>query len=112
MSASIVVAWEAEPSLAMRVGLPKRWARGSVRPLLALFAARYEARHGVRLDCERLVARSRGAAGPAHGARGALAALLAELGEGGVVAIESRGCLLYTSPSPRDGLLSRMPSSA
>ena len=26
--------------------------------------------------------------------------------------IESWGCLLYTSPSPRDGLLSRMPSSA
>ena len=25
---------------------------------------------------------------------------------------ESQGCLLYTSPSPRDGLLSRMPSSA
>ena len=25
---------------------------------------------------------------------------------------ESRHCLLYTSPSPRDGLLSRMPSSA
>ena len=24
----------------------------------------------------------------------------------------SRVCLLYTSPSPRDGLLSRMPSSA
>ena len=24
----------------------------------------------------------------------------------------SKGCLLYTSPSPRDGLLSRMPSSA
>ena len=23
-----------------------------------------------------------------------------------------RACLLYTSPSPRDGLLSRMPSSA
>ena len=23
-----------------------------------------------------------------------------------------RGCLLYTSPSPRDGLLTRMPSSA
>ena len=29
-------------------------------------------------------------------------------GRGGVV----RSCLLYTSPSPRDGLLSRMPSSA
>ena len=26
--------------------------------------------------------------------------------------IEQIGCLLYTSPSPRDGLLSRMPSSA
>ena len=25
---------------------------------------------------------------------------------------KSRHCLLYTSPSPRDGLLSRMPSSA
>ena len=25
---------------------------------------------------------------------------------------QARGCLLYTSPSPRDGLLSRMPSSA
>ena len=27
-------------------------------------------------------------------------------------AVQSRSCLLYTSPSPRDGLLSRMPSSA
>ena len=26
--------------------------------------------------------------------------------------IATYGCLLYTSPSPRDGLLSRMPSSA
>ena len=25
---------------------------------------------------------------------------------------EKQSCLLYTSPSPRDGLLSRMPSSA
>ena len=32
-----------------------------------------------------------------------------------VIEEENRGykaCLLYTSPSPRDGLLSRMPSSA
>ena len=28
------------------------------------------------------------------------------------VAGQIRHCLLYTSPSPRDGLLSRMPSSA
>ena len=27
-------------------------------------------------------------------------------------AVLQQGCLLYTSPSPRDGLLSRMPSSA
>ena len=26
--------------------------------------------------------------------------------------LAAEGCLLYTSPSPRDGLLSRMPSSA
>ena len=31
------------------------------------------------------------------------------LGDGRAIII---GCLLYTSPSPRDGLLSRMPSSA
>ena len=28
------------------------------------------------------------------------------------VSVGLRDCLLYTSPSPRDGLLSRMPSSA
>ena len=28
------------------------------------------------------------------------------------IGVEFTGCLLYTSPSPRDGLLSRMPSSA
>ena len=32
-------------------------------------------------------------------------------GEGARVS-DVYGCLLYTSPSPRDGLLSRMPSSA
>ena len=29
-----------------------------------------------------------------------------------VMAMGDKACLLYTSPSPRDGLLSRMPSSA
>ena len=28
------------------------------------------------------------------------------------VSANTKSCLLYTSPSPRDGLLSRMPSSA
>ena len=32
--------------------------------------------------------------------------------EKGAVVESSGRCLLYTSPSPRDGLLSRMPSSA
>ena len=32
--------------------------------------------------------------------------------DGKLVSRESICCLLYTSPSPRDGLLSRMPSSA
>ena len=32
--------------------------------------------------------------------------------DGHMVGSVSGGCLLYTSPSPRDGLLSRMPSSA
>ena len=39
----------------------------------------------------------------------------ADLVDGGVIARLSGttpDCLLYTSPSPRDGLLSRMPSSA
>ena len=30
----------------------------------------------------------------------------------GIIKYKHIGCLLYTSPSPRDGLLSRMPSSA
>ena len=33
-------------------------------------------------------------------------------GENGAICYLFRDCLLYTSPSPRDGLLSRMPSSA
>ena len=38
---------------------------------------------------------------------------LGMMGEAGQISDEAaEGCLLYTSPSPRDGLLSRMPSSA
>ena len=36
----------------------------------------------------------------------------ADLPDGAIPATEAVTCLLYTSPSPRDGLLSRMPSSA
>ena len=52
-----------------------------------------------------------GAGDHRHGARGE--DLVLQVPEGTVV-LNSKGeaCLLYTSPSPRDGLLSRMPSSA
>ena len=33
-------------------------------------------------------------------------------GRNGIIGALTEDCLLYTSPSPRDGLLSRMPSSA
>ena len=42
----------------------------------------------------------------------AVAAGLNELGVDDTDTIVAAFCLLYTSPSPRDGLLSRMPSSA
>ena len=48
-------------------------------------------------------------------ASGVLLNVLTERGQvKGFDAVKFRfkGCLLYTSPSPRDGLLSRMPSSA
>ena len=38
--------------------------------------------------------------------------ILASIAKFYELVIEKRICLLYTSPSPRDGLLSRMPSSA
>ena len=44
-------------------------------------------------------------------ARQADGAIIATSGET-VILATAVGCLLYTSPSPRDGLLSRMPSSA
>ena len=37
---------------------------------------------------------------------------MVNMGWAGLVFPEAYGCLLYTSPSPRDATLSRMPSSA
>ena len=42
----------------------------------------------------------------------AAAGILSEPGSQLSCVDAAKGCLLYTSPSPRDGLLSRMPSSA
>ena len=61
---------------------------------------------------------------PARRARGAMALSALSDDEQGIlfvqlcnvldpgIAVALSSCLLYTSPSPRDGLLSRMPSSA
>ena len=40
------------------------------------------------------------------------ALVVAECGAEAIAFLKVYACLLYTSPSPRDGLLSRMPSSA
>ena len=54
-----------------------------------------------------------------YGTKGALRWNLETMNEMDVFLVDDNGqaprgytCLLYTSPSPRDGLLSRMPSSA
>ena len=76
------------------------------------------ARWGDRFGRRRLLV-----AGAAVFAVGSLAAALATNGDvlldariaqgvGAGLLAPSTACLLYTSPSPRDGLLSRMPSSA
>ena len=44
--------------------------------------------------------------------KGKTGAVLRTLPNENRVVVEGVNCLLYTSPSPRDGLLSRMPSSA
>ena len=38
--------------------------------------------------------------------------VISKVGSNSEIKLDVRICLLYTSPSPRDGLLSRMPSSA
>ena len=62
--------------------------------------------------------REYGIAPPAEGASkrqlldGRSAIACPRCGSGNTECVSEFGCLLYTSPSPRDGLLSRMPSSA
>ena len=48
----------------------------------------------------------------AHRVPERLTQVIKEMENSGVECIIAGACLLYTSPSPRDGLLSRMPSSA
>ena len=59
-----------------------------------------------------LVIHRGGVAGNMAFAIGVLGGDVALVGAAGKDFEDYRNCLLYTSPSPRDGLLSRMPSSA
>ena len=62
--------------------------------------------HGTRLAAFRLLVE----AGPDGRMAGEIAESLAV--PNATLSFHLKDCLLYTSPSPRDGLLSRMPSSA
>ena len=69
------------------------------------------------LHAHRLVAAAHGAGRHGRAAAGRRAAAASAVARRRRLAAARRlarlaGCLLYTSPSPRDGLLSRMPSSA
>ena len=59
-----------------------------------------------------LVSRLSGQADRLETAQVAIEAAFTELAKLAKLDDPLRSCLLYTSPSPRDGLLSRMPSSA
>ena len=72
-----------------------------------IWKAKFEREHAARLEAEKILQNR--------------AAELVESNESmiqeyqsleGIVSERTIACLLYTSPSPRDGLLSRMPSSA
>ena len=52
------------------------------------------------------------APGAVHIPMGEIPDRLAEIPADREIVVMCKACLLYTSPSPRDGLLSRMPSSA
>ena len=105
----------------LRTELP-RVAEQLKRRGLVLDTARFEAlearRKAVQVEVQDLQgqrnARSK-AIGKAKASGQDIAPLLAEVDDLGARLKdleETLTCLLYTSPSPRDGLLSRMPSSA
>ena len=47
-----------------------------------------------------------------HGRSGVIHTPHGDIQTPAFIPVATKACLLYTSPSPRDGLLSRMPSSA
>ena len=67
------------------------------------------AERSAQVSIPQLIEKAKTASAP----RGFAAAIAAKIaaGQSGVIA-EIKNCLLYTSPSPRDRSLSRMPSSA
>ena len=100
--------WENTPALAQQAALYTR--RRKAEPDRQVLAASWQERaQELGPARDRDEARGRGARSASHAPepRSQPSALT-------VVrqAVEHLDCLLYTSPSPRDGLLSRMPSSA
>ena len=86
--------------------------RLALASLCLVLAADSPAIERMRRDILALTAQDmegRGHASP--GLQKAAAFVASELKKMGLQA-QTQDCLLYTSPSPRDGLLSRMPSSA
>ena len=83
------------------------WHRNGSKYLLEEFLLDIQSGHNVTstvyVECESMYSKD-------------VAKELAPVGETefvqGVAAMSASGCLLYTSPSPRDATLSRMPSSA
>ena len=90
---------------------PDERDEGNRRSQLVKAAARLFRRHGFDATSTRDIAAAVGmhAGSPFYHfkSKGELLHAVIDAGMQGAIA-----CLLYTSPSPRDGLLSRMPSSA
>ena len=96
-----------ELSSSMTGGRLRRYAK--VTSAMGGLAARLagEKYLGIKIDREQHASDLRAALGGLKGPLMKVAQILATIPDA-----LPKDCLLYTSPSPRDGLLSRMPSSA
>ena len=93
-------------SFASAQDLPKAPAAGVSKKIDAIRASG-KLRVGVQNNDPWLAQNTTGSGAPWSGPAWLLANTYAKL-----LGVQIQDCLLYTSPSPRDGLLSRMPSSA
>ena len=96
------------------VNAPPGSGKGTIVQILVFLMKLAAPGQLVRDDTTELAAeaglRNRAAAASAHSAERALRVV--NVSSDDLYMGREKRCLLYTSPSPRDGLLSRMPSSA